>query len=102
MPIEMPAIRAIGNERNRATSAVAIAARIRFGMTETWSVAIGAIRIAARPANAEPRIQLATAIRSGDQPIAAAARSFSATAEVAMPKRVNLYSAQRMSVSAAA
>ena len=64
------------------------AARIRFVIAVTCSVTIGAMRIAARPASAEPSAQLSVAMRSGDQPSAAAARSFSATAVVARPNCV--------------
>ena len=48
----------------------------------------GMISTPARPASPAPNAQLAPAIRSGDHPIAEDARSFSATAVVASPKRV--------------
>jgi hypothetical protein len=57
-------------------------------MTVGWSVTIGAIRIAARPASPQPSAQLRAAIVSGDHPSEAAARWFSATAVVPSPKRV--------------
>src|SRR4051794_3200918 len=97
-----PATSAIGKEEKRATSAVARAARMRLVITDAWRVMIGAIRIAARPARAEPSAQLIVAMRSGDQPIDDAARSFSATAAVASPKRVKRYSAQSPTVSSTA
>ena len=67
-----------------------MAARTTFVMTATWSDTIGAIRMPATPASAEPNAQLSAAIRSGDRPTDAAARWFSATAVVAMPNRVRL------------
>ncbi len=88
MPMPRPAANAIGNERKPATSAAAMAARTRFVSTAGCSVTIGTIRIAARPASPQPSVQLRTAMRSGDQPSEDAERSFSATAEVASPKRV--------------
>ncbi len=88
IPMPMPAISASGKERNPATSAAAVAARMMLVMTVTWSVTIGAIMIAAKPAIAEPSAQLMVATRSGDQPRVEATRSFSATALVAIPKRV--------------
>ncbi len=68
----------------------------------TWSCTIGAIRIAAAPASADPSAQLTVAIQSGDRPTADAARWFSATAVVAMPNRVKRYSAHRATLSTAA
>ena len=88
MPMSMPAAKATGNERKLATSAVARAASTRFVIVATWSCTIGAIRIAAAPASADPSAQLTVAIQSGDRPTADAARWFSATAVVAMPNRV--------------
>ncbi len=78
----------MGNEWKRATRAAAMAASTRFVIVCTWSCTIGAIRIEAIPARAEPRAQLRVAIRSGDRPTADAARWFSATAVVAIPNRV--------------
>ena len=78
----------MGNDRNPATSAVASAANTRLVIVATWSWTIGAIRIAAAPASAEPSAQLTVAIQSGDSPTAEAARWFSATAVVAMPNFV--------------
>ena len=49
---------------------------------------MGTMRMAASAASAEPRAQFTVAMVSGDQPIDAATRSFSATAAVASPKRV--------------
>ena len=88
MPMSMPATNAIGNERKPATSAAAIAASTRLVIVATCSCTIGAIRIAATPASAEPSAQLAVAIQSGDRPTDDAARWFSATAVVAMPNFV--------------
>ena len=67
-----------------------MAASTRLVIVTTWSWTIGAIKIAAMPASAEPMAQLAAAIRSGESPRLAAARWFSATALVARPNRVYL------------
>ena len=89
IPIVMPAAKAIGNDVKFATNAAAVAARTRFVIAPGCRVTIGAIRIAATPASAEPSAQFAVAMRSGDCPSDAAARSFSATAVVARPNRVD-------------
>ena len=83
-----PATKAIGNDRNPATRAAASAASTRLVMVRTWSCTIGAMRMAAMPASADPRAQLAVATQSGDSPTLDAARWFSATAVVDRPKRV--------------
>ena len=88
MPMSIPAAKAIGNDRKLATSAVASAASTRFVMLATCSCTIGAMRIAAAPASAEPSAQLTVAIQSGERPTDDAARWFSATAVVAMPNFV--------------
>ena len=67
-----------GGERDRerteaATSAVASAASTRFVIVATCSCTIGAIRIAATPASADPSAQFTVAIQSGDRPMADAA-----------------------------
>ena len=49
-------------------------------MVCTWSCTIGAMRIDAMAASAEPSAQLRVAIRSGESPTVEAARWFSATA----------------------
>ena len=59
-------------------------------ITAICSETIGAIRMPATAASAEPSAQLSAAIRSGDRPTDAAARWFSATAVVAMPNWVRL------------
>src|SRR5215471_19317252 len=97
-----PAASAIGKDWKPATSAAAVAASTRFVITVGWSVAIGAIRIAARPASPQPSPQLIAAIVSGDQPSDAAARWFSATAVVPRPKRVYRYSHQSAAAEPAA
>ncbi len=89
IPISMPAAKATGNDRKPATSAVANAASTRLVIVATCSCTMGAIRIAATPASAEPRAQLIVATKSVDNPTEAAARWFSATAEVASPNLVN-------------
>src|SRR5258706_11827050 len=86
MPMTTPTASATGNDRNPATSAAAVAASTRLVMTVGWSVAIGAIRIAARPASPHPSAQFTAATASGDHPSEAAARWFSATAVVPRPK----------------
>jgi hypothetical protein len=88
MPIDMPPAKATGNDRKLATSAVASAAMTRLVIVVTCSCTIGAIRMAATPASADPRAQFTVASQSGDKPMEDAALSFSATAEVAIPKRV--------------
>ena len=88
MPMSMPAAKATGNDRKLATSAVASAASTRFVIVATCSCTMGAMRMAAAPASAEPSAQLAVAIQSGERPTADAARWFSATAVVAMPNFV--------------
>src|ERR1700712_1071583 len=93
MPIASPAARAIGNERKLATSAAAIAASTRLVIVDTWSVTIGATRIAAKPARPEPSAQFSVAILSVERPMVDAARWFSATAVVDRPNFVYLYSA---------
>ncbi len=90
MPRTRPPTSASGKLRKPATSAAAIAARTTFVMTAIWSVTIGATKMPATPASAEPSAQLSAAIRSGDSPTDAAARWFSATAVVAMPNRLRL------------
>ena len=57
-------------------------------MAVTWSVMIGTTSIPATAAIAEPSAQLSTAIRLGDTPTAAAARSLSDTASVWRPNWV--------------
>ena len=84
----MPAASAMGNERNSATSAAASAASTTLVIPCTDRVMIGETRMAASPASAEPRAQLTVATVSDDRPIDAAARWFSATAEVARPNVV--------------
>ena len=59
---------------------------------------IGTRKIAANPPSAAPMAQLAMAITSGEIASAAAAVGFSATADVASPNRVNLYTTQRTTV----
>ena len=54
-------------------------------IVDIWSDTIGAIRMPATAASAEPSDQLAAASRSGESPTLDAARWFSATAVVAMP-----------------
>ena len=88
MPITRPASSAIGNDRNPATSAAAVAAISRLVRTCGCRVTIGTMRIAAKPAKAQPSAQFSVATTSGDQPSDAAARSFSATAEVPRPNFV--------------
>ena len=88
IPISMPAAKAMGNDRKPATSAVANAASTRLVIVATCSCTMGAIRIAATPASAEPRAQLMVARKSGDKPMDDAARWFSAMAEVASPNFV--------------
>ena len=51
--------KATGNDRNPATSAAAMAASTRLVIVATWSSTIGAMRMAAMPARAEPIAQLA-------------------------------------------
>jgi hypothetical protein len=65
-----------------------VAAISRLVRTCGCRVTIGTIRIAATAASAQPSDQFAAAMTSGDQPSDAAARWFSATAEVPRPKRV--------------
>ncbi len=86
--MSMPPANAIGNDRNPATSAVANAASTRLVIVATCSCTMGAMRIAATPASAEPRAQLMVARKSGDKPMEDAARWFSATAVVASPNFV--------------
>ena len=73
-PIATEATKAMGNERNDATSAAAKAASTRLVSTVTWRVTIGVIRMAASPASADPKDQLTVAMTSGDHPRDAAAR----------------------------
>ena len=89
-PRTSPPTSARGKLRKPATRAAASAARTMLVMTATWSDTIGAIKMPATPANADPSAQLSAAIRSGDRPTDAAARWFSATAVVAMPNFVRL------------
>ena len=88
----------MGNEEKPPTTA---AARIGMTMSERFSLlrlVIGTRKIAAKPPNAAPMAQLATAMTSGEIPCAAAAVGFSATADVANPNRVYLYTAHRTAV----
>ena len=81
----------MGNEEKPPTTA---AARIGMTMSERFSLlrlVIGTRKIAAKPPNAAPMAQLAMAMTSGEIPCAAAAVGFSATADVANPNRVYLY-----------
>ena len=85
MPIANPAAVAMGKDRKSPTNAAASAARMRVVITVTCSVMMGTTRIPATVAIAEPSAQFISAIRLGDNPIAAADRSLSETASVARP-----------------
>ena len=76
----------MGNELKRAIKAPARAASTRLVIVWTCSCTIGAIRMEAIAASADPSAQLRVAMRSGDSPTEEAARWFSATAVVAKPK----------------
>jgi hypothetical protein len=88
----------MGNEEKPPMTA---AARIGMTMSERFSLlrlVIGTKKIAANPPSAAPMAQLATAITSEEIASAPAAVGFSATADVANPNRVYLYTAQRTMV----
>ncbi len=59
----------------------------------------GAIRIPAAPTTAPASIQFNSAMRSGEMPLTYAPASFSATARVSRPNRVQRYSTVMTSVS---
>ena len=69
---------------------------------ETASPDRGTTSIPATAARTAPSDQVAVATRSGDQPRAAAARWFSATADGTRPSVVNRVTAHRARVKAAA
>ena len=69
---------------------------------ETASPLRGTTSIPASAARTAPSVRVAVATRSGDQPRAAAARWFSATADGTRPSVVNRVTAHRAKVKAAA
>ena len=85
-----PPARVSQNDSNLPTSAAARAGYSRNPSVSTDSPVIGASKIPATAASAEPIAQLIAATRSGDRASAASATSFSALARVAIPNFVRL------------
>ena len=90
------------NERKRPSSAAASAGITRSGIVPARTPVSGETSAPAAPAIAPPITQLTVARRFGDQPSVAAARSFSAAADVASPTRVHFMYAARITVRPAA
>ena len=86
IPRPMPPSKVSGNEVNPPMRATASAATVTtIVKTDRLKPAFGASRMPANPAVAPPIAQVIVARRFGDQPSAAAARSFSALAVIASP-----------------
>jgi hypothetical protein len=88
MPSTSATAKVSGNETNCPTSAAAIAGTTSSTRLVGSRKMIGAISTPASPPSAEPAAQLIAAIRSGERPNVAVARSFSATAVVSRPNVV--------------
>ncbi len=89
-PISRPPASVSQYERNAPTSAAAIPGTTSSARFVTLSPLTFTTRIAATTARPPPRPQFAPATMSGEMPSMAGTRRFSATALVAIPKRVRL------------